>query len=115
MMRVAALSWQREGSEQPEFVGNEFEMANLLRTLVANCLTLADYTKPHDHLVESLILHLNGEYISTRDANPNVWIFLGILIRIAMRMGYHRDSRHLPGLSPFHVSLFYTVALTIFF
>ena len=114
MMRIAALSWQREGSEPPEFVGNDVEMADLFRILVANCLTLADYTKPHDHLVESLILHLNGEYISSRDVNPNVWILLGVIVRIAMRMGYHRESRHLPGLSPFQVSLFHTVALTIF-
>jgi len=72
MMRIAALSWQREGSEPPEFMGNHIVMANLFRTLVANCLLLADYTKPYNHLVESLILYLNGEYISSRDVNSNV-------------------------------------------
>ena len=102
-MRIAALSWRREGSEPPETVGKDVEMANLFSTLVTNCLVLADYTKPQEHLVESLILHLNGAYISSREANPNVWILLGMIVRVAMRTGYHRESRHLPGLSPFQV------------
>ena len=35
------------------------------------------------------------------DFNADAWMTMGISTRLALRMGYHRDPRHLPSISPF--------------
>ncbi len=101
MLRLAMLSYAREGDEPPEFRGKCKDMANNFRTQMAHCLITADYTRPHNFLVETLILHMNGEYVSKVDAEASVWVLAGMIARLAMRMGYHRDSKLFPNITPF--------------
>lgn len=59
--------------------------------------------KGQPHIIEALALHLNGEYIHFREANPSVWILLAMIIRLAMRMGYHLAPQAMSGVSVFQV------------
>ena len=101
MMRLAMLSYGREGDEPPEFRGKCQDLAANYRTQMAHCLITADYTKPHNHIIETLIFHLHAEYTSNRDAEASVWVLVGMIARLSMRMGYHRDPKHFPNLTPF--------------
>ncbi|EXJ57241.1 hypothetical protein A1O7_07588 [Cladophialophora yegresii CBS 114405] len=101
MMRLAMLSYGREGDEPPEFRGKCQDLASNFRTQMAHCLITADYTKPHNYIIETLIFHLHAEYTSNRDAEASVWVLVGMIARLAMRMGYHRDAKLFPNLSPF--------------
>ncbi|KAJ5660403.1 hypothetical protein N7507_006854 [Penicillium longicatenatum] len=101
MMRLAMLSYYREGDEPPEFRGKAMDMASSFRNSVAECLTLADYTKPHPYLIEALVFHLHGDFSQTREADVSVWVMTGVIARLAMRMGYHRDSKVFPNITPF--------------
>ncbi|OOF96380.1 hypothetical protein ASPCADRAFT_206573 [Aspergillus carbonarius ITEM 5010] len=101
MMRLAMLSYHRDGDEPPEFRGKSLDMAGTFRNLVAQCLTLADYTKSYPNLIESLIFHLHGDLCQTREADVSVWVLVGVITRLAMRMGYHRDSKMFPNITPF--------------
>lgn len=102
-MRVVTLSWERDGDEPLEYHGKARDLGRSYRTRVADCILLADYTKPHEFLIEALLFHLYGEYVSHRDADSSTWVLLGTIIRLAMRMGYHRDPARLPSLTPFQV------------
>ncbi|KAK5087514.1 hypothetical protein LTR24_006631 [Lithohypha guttulata] len=101
IMRLAMLSFAREGDEPPEFKGKCQDMSGTFRAQMAHCLITADYTKPHAFLIETLIFHLHAEFSSNRDSEASVWIMMGIIVRLAMRMGYHRDSKFFPDLTPF--------------
>ena len=101
MMRLAMLSYGREGDEPPEFRGKCQDLAANFRTQMAHSLITADYTKPHNYIIETLIFHLHAEYTSNRDAEASVWVLVGMIARLAMRMGYHRDAKLFPNLSPF--------------
>ncbi|KAK5467939.1 hypothetical protein LTS15_000912 [Exophiala xenobiotica] len=101
MMRLAMLSYGREGDEPPEFRGKCQDYSANFRTQMAHCLITADYTKPHNHIIETLIFHLHAEYTSNRDAEASVWVLVGMIARLAMRMGYHRDAKLFPNLTPF--------------
>ncbi|KAE8556731.1 fat storage-inducing transmembrane protein 2 [Talaromyces marneffei ATCC 18224] len=105
MMRIAALTWHRDGDEPLEFEGKSQDLSSSYRTRVADCILLADYTKSHEFLIETLVLHLFGEYSSVRDSNSSAWVLLATIIRLAMRMGYHRDPDRLPSLSPFQAEM----------
>lgn len=70
-----------------------------LRTV--QCLSLADYTKCVPYTVETLSHYLCIEYLNAADSQTGAWILMGIIVQIAIRMGYHRDGSHSPRLSPF--------------
>jgi Fungal specific transcription factor domain len=101
MLRIALLTYARDGDEPPEFAGKSSDLGYTYRTAMANCLILADYTKPHQHIIETLIFHLCAEYRKNRDSEASVWVLVGMIVRLAMRMGYHRDSKMFPNISPF--------------
>ena len=101
IMRLALLSLHRDGHEPPELRGKALGMAASYRNAMAQCLVLADYTKPHRYLVETMILHFIAESNQNRDAETSVWVLIGVVVRLAMRMGYHRDSKMFPDISVF--------------
>ena len=101
MLRLALLSYALDGDEPPEFAGKSLDLSNTYRIAMANCLILGDYTKPHQHIVETLIFHLHAEFRKNRDSEASVWVLVGIIVRLAMRMGYHRDSKMFPDITPF--------------
>ncbi|KAJ5175071.1 uncharacterized protein N7482_000948 [Penicillium canariense] len=51
--------------------------------------------------METLICALNTRFLGSGDAQMDDLIFLGIIVRMAQRMGYHRDPSHFPHISPF--------------
>ncbi|RMD42639.1 hypothetical protein DV735_g2481, partial [Chaetothyriales sp. CBS 134920] len=105
MMRLATISYIREGDEPPELRGRCHDMAGSFRTQMTHCLVMADYAKPHNHIIETLIFHLHAEYTSNRDTEASVWVLVGMIARLAMRMGYHRDPKLFPNLTPFQAEM----------
>lgn len=101
MMCLALQSYSRTGDEPPEFRGKPWEMSNDYRRLVAQCVTLADIIQPIPHMLETLILYVQIEYARSKDAEVGVLITVSIIVRLAMRMGYHRDPAPYPGITPF--------------
>ena len=65
------------------------------------CLVNSDYTKSSIYTIETLILYVNGEYAVRWDAEVGIWVVVGMIVRLAMRMGYHRDPSNYPSLGPY--------------
>ncbi|KAK3115726.1 hypothetical protein LTR53_004647 [Teratosphaeriaceae sp. CCFEE 6253] len=101
MMTLALQSYHRAGDEPPEYRGRATELAHSFRRLTAQCLLLADITQPIAQILETLILHVQAEYGRSRDAEPGVLMMVGLCVRLAMRMGYHRDPAPHPQITPF--------------
>ena len=101
ILGLAMQSYHRRDDEPPEFHGQSLNLASKYRALTAQCLLLADFTKPVNHMIETLILHLNSEFTKNRDAEVAVWVLVGMIVRLAMRMGYHRDPKYFPKITPF--------------
>ncbi|KAH8176518.1 fungal specific transcription factor domain-containing protein [Sarocladium implicatum] len=55
------------------------------------CLIIGNYTNGGKYVMETLVLHLQSFYLSGKNANRDVWFAAGVIIRLALRMGYHRD------------------------
>ncbi|KAI0852890.1 fungal-specific transcription factor domain-containing protein [Daldinia vernicosa] len=101
MLCLAMLSYHKVGDEPPEWKGRSLELAAEYRLRTVQCLVVADYTKPVEYTVETLILYLFGEYSSRWDADFSLWIITGIIAKLAFRMGYHRDADWFPSVTPF--------------
>jgi len=64
-------------------------------------LLLADYTKPKKYTVEALMAHATCEFLKQDDSQFRLWLLMALVLRVALRMGYHRDASHFPNISPF--------------
>ncbi|KAI1970504.1 hypothetical protein LOZ51_006824 [Ophidiomyces ophidiicola] len=102
MMRLAILSYHRDDDAPTEFRGKCLDTASSYRSSMAQCLVFVDFTQPHTYVLETLILHLQGEYSQSHDAQVSLWVLVGIIVRLAMRMGYHRDSKMFSNVSIYH-------------
>ncbi|KAJ5939034.1 transcriptional regulator family: Fungal Specific TF [Penicillium verhagenii] len=76
-------------------------LVDTYREKIVQCLILGEYTKSGRYVFETLYQYLTIEYSIRKDADRDIWILSGIAVNIALRMGYHRDPSHLPGISPF--------------
>jgi hypothetical protein len=101
MMTLALQSYHRAGDEPPDYRGRALELSHEHRRLTAQCILLADITQPIAQLLETLVLHVQAEYGRSRDAEPSVLLMTGICVRLAIRMGYHRDPGPHVNISPF--------------
>lgn len=88
--------------------------AKLFRIRTAQCLVLGKYFSATAFGLETLILHLLSNFIALVDSNVNFWFLMGVIIRLAIRMGYHRDPKFNPTISPFEGEMRRRVWHTIF-
>lgn len=101
MMTLALQSYHRAGDEPPEYRGRTLELSHTYRMLTAQCLLLGDITQANPETLETLVLHVQAEYGRSRDAEPGVLLLTGLCVRLAMRMGYHRDPGPHSAITPF--------------
>lgn len=71
------------------------------RERISQCLVLGKYHDCPPDTIETLLFALNARFLQSGDAQTDDLIFLGIIVRMAQRMGYHRDPSHFPHISPF--------------
>ena len=100
-MCLAMHTYHRVGDEPPEYQGQSLQLASHYSSLAGQCLLLADFLKPVNHMIETLVLHLHGQYARHCDTDVGVWVLVGMIARLAMRMGYHRDPKYYPSITPF--------------
>jgi len=72
---------------------------NKYHSLSASAALLADFTKPKQYTLECLILYSAG--LRSNNAFVNVWLMIGLIVRLALRMGYHRDPSHYRAINVF--------------
>jgi hypothetical protein len=77
------------------------EMASHYRDRTAQCLLEVNYLKPVRYTVDTLCFYYLLDIFQSKDAEFGSYIVLGIIVRVAMRLGYHRDASHYPNISPF--------------
>ncbi|KAI4648555.1 uncharacterized protein J4E78_008618 [Alternaria triticimaculans] len=105
MMCIALQSYTRAGDEPPEYHNKSWEMSREYGDLTAQCLIMSDITQPITGMMETLILHVHAEYARSRDAEVGILISTGIIVRLAMRMGLHRDAAPYAGIPVFQAEM----------
>jgi len=80
-------------------------MKDAFREKAVQCLILTRYTTGGPYILETLITVLTGEFILLKDSATDGWLLISLILHLAMRMGYHRDPDHFPGISPFEAEM----------
>lgn len=91
-MQIACQIGQATGQEVPT------KYAFL--TVARQALVAGGYQKAKPYSVEAVLMYAFCQY-GQKDPDIDAWTIIGLSARLAMRMGYHRDPRHLANISPF--------------
>ena len=101
MMMIVLISYSRFGEEPQEYKGRTEQMYRDYKRLVGQSFMLIDVTHPTNYLLETLVLYVIADVGKTKDPDFNVLTGVTLFVRLAMKMGYHRDSKYFPNISPF--------------
>ncbi|KAJ4295810.1 hypothetical protein N0V88_004512 [Collariella sp. IMI 366227] len=101
ILSVAVLSYHKVGDEPPVWKGRVLEGVSEYRLRTVQCLVAGNYTKPERHTVEAMLLYLVCEWSMRWNADLSLYIIASMVVRIALRMGYHRDGKWFPTLTPY--------------
>ncbi|RDW95299.1 hypothetical protein BP5796_01062 [Coleophoma crateriformis] len=102
---LAMQSYNKIGDEPLEWKGRTLELAAEYRSRTVQCLINSDYTKSSIYTIETLCFYLQGEYGAAWDAEVSIWVIVGMIVRLGMRMGYHRDPSNYPNVTPYQAEM----------
>jgi len=71
----------------------------------AEALVTGGYQKARPYSVEAVLSLAYCKFLQKEDPDADACMVMGIAARLALRMGYHRDPRRFPHLSPFEGEL----------
>jgi hypothetical protein len=97
-------------SQNPGTLGDEMlaeyrEIVATARQKMMQCLRLGNYLKGSRHTIEALLYLLQIEYVQGEGAEYGCWQLIGVIVRTAIKMGYHRDGSHFPEISAFDAEM----------
>ncbi|TVY12787.1 Pyrrolocin cluster transcription factor fsdR, partial [Lachnellula arida] len=85
----------------PQPFTSMWEMSTHFRDRTAQCLVEVNYLRPRRYTVEALCFYYSLDLYQKRDSEFGAYVVLGIIVRVAMRLGFHRDASHHTSISPF--------------
>lgn len=78
------------------------ERVSKYQALASSAMALADLAKPQPYNLEAAMIYGECEFLRRNDSHARLWLMIGVMIRVALRMGYHRDARHFDNIAPFY-------------
>ncbi|KAL3704883.1 hypothetical protein TMatcc_008555 [Talaromyces marneffei ATCC 18224] len=98
-MTMAVGMFRRSMESLPSPLRDPIDEINRFQRNCCYCLIGSNYTTVGKYKVEALLIYATVEYTKRGNSAMSVSIILGIAIKLAMRMGYHRDAKHYDTLS----------------
>ena len=99
-MSVSALLSDMRDSGPTRHNGHTSAKHQFLKA-AAQCLNLGNFTQPHKYVIEALLLYIQCKYMCSPEPVGELWVLFGLIVRQALRMGYHRDPDHLKSITVF--------------
>jgi len=81
------------------------EQGEIYRRKMVQCMVAGGYTRGVPFTIETIQLYLHVEFLGKPDSPTEFWLLIGVLVRLAYRLGYHRDGSHFPNISPFEAEM----------
>ncbi|KAK0107235.1 hypothetical protein ONS95_003937 [Cadophora gregata] len=101
MLSLIMFSYYCNKDEPPEYEGTSRSLSELYRVRTAQCLMIGDITKCAPFTLETLIYNSMAEWARKAFSETRVWMMVGLVVRVALQMGYHRDPSQFPDISVF--------------
>ncbi|KAK6506238.1 hypothetical protein TWF506_011158 [Arthrobotrys conoides] len=79
--------------------------ATKLCSKARQCLVAGQHTKCQPYVIEALVVYSYCKYQLNIDSDSTLWALAGYVTRLAQRLGYHRDPKHLGKFTPFEAEM----------
>lgn len=97
---MGAFLYTRSSEGLPDGLGPPAAAMVAFHRRATQCLILSKYfSSPGPYTIEALLVNQQFEFLRSKDARLGVWLMGGTIIRLAFRMGYHRDPDAYPRIS----------------
>ncbi|KAI8710721.1 Fungal-trans domain-containing protein [Fusarium sp. LHS14.1] len=81
---------------------------------VVQCLRLGEYSRGGPFVLETLIHYFMIGCLRRLDTEVDVWLLFGVLMRLALRVGYHRDPSQFETITPFEGEMRRRIWVTLY-
>jgi Fungal specific transcription factor domain len=98
-MAMAVGIFRRSLEQLPTPLGSAVDEISRFERNCCHCLINSNYLTVGKYKVEALLMYATIEYTKRGNSAMSVSVILGITIKLAMRMGYHRDAKHYSNIS----------------
>ncbi|TVY14500.1 Fusarisetin A cluster transcription factor fsa6 [Lachnellula arida] len=106
MMALAVFSSLSAKETPIEIRDTPMETIRYYRNCCMQALLLSHYTKPGPCTIETLILYMEGEFLMSKDDQVHLYLLIGNIVRLCLRMGLHRDTTKVGGnITPFQAEM----------
>lgn len=105
MLCSTMQSYSGDPEEPPEYSGVSQSLADMYRSRSRQCMEMVDISQSAPYTLETMVLQAIGEFKTPRSGEVGAWYSFGMIVRAAMRMGFHRDGSIFPNISPFEVEM----------
>jgi hypothetical protein len=97
------LQTTTQGSRRPPHDDKDhlFRAVDKFQQLASSAMVLADIAKSQPYTLETMMIYGECEFLRRDDHHTKVWLMDGLTIRVALKMGYHRDPSNFSGVTPF--------------
>ena len=102
---MSARFYECEKGSAPGYKAKALEISETFHQHASLCLDTVDLTNPVAGTVEFVSLFLHCCYFQNQETSPKVWLLTGDNVRLAMRMGYHRDPSKYSHFTPFECEM----------
>ncbi|KAH8887521.1 hypothetical protein GQ53DRAFT_725719 [Thozetella sp. PMI_491] len=105
VMTMSAFLQQQDAEARGLPTSEPKEMLTTYRDLTIHCLVSGNYLRSSRYTLETLILHFAVDQNVNLDASISNWILIGVIVRVALRMGLHRDPSHWSDIRPLQAEI----------
>ncbi|KAF2467236.1 uncharacterized protein BDR25DRAFT_376125 [Lindgomyces ingoldianus] len=100
-LHAHAAAYDRSSGSLFDKNDNLASAADRYQQLASSAMVLADIAKSQPYTLETLMIYGECEFLRRDDHHSKIFLMNGVVVRVAMRMGYHRDPSNFKGMSPF--------------
>ena len=102
IMIIATLAGLAASENELVDHASAMETIQNYRECCIQCLLLSNYTKPGPYSLETVFIYMESEFLVSKDDQVQSYLLVGSAVRLALRMGLHRDSTKVGGnITPF--------------
>ncbi|QKX55697.1 uncharacterized protein TRUGW13939_02794 [Talaromyces rugulosus] len=98
MMCLGIFAELGAGEENADVSSTPTETIQIYRRCCAQCLALSNYAEhPGTYTLETFLLYMECEFVLSKGDQMSCYLIGGVAVRLALRMGLHRDSENVQG------------------
>jgi hypothetical protein len=106
MMALATFAAIGAGETLQDTRDAPMEIVRSYRNSCMQALIRSHYTKPGPYTIETLIMYMEGEFLIINDDQVHLYLLIGNIVRLSLRMGLHRDATKVGGnITPFQAEM----------